>query len=490
MDERPPANTNDQAAAGYTGPALCALPARAVVDLLSRGELSGSEVLDAALTRIATVEPQVNAVVTICEERARGALTGLAGRQPAGPGWLAGLPFAVKDNAHVKGVCTTFGTMGLKDQISPLTDPVVARLEDRGAVVIGKTNTPEMAVGGNTFNAVFGPTRNPWNTALNAGGSSGGAAVALATGEVWLAHGNDFAGSLRTPPAYCGVVGLRPTPGRCGGGPAGYAYSMEAVTGPMARDVTDLALFLDAMSGHDPRSPISLDAPAQSYRAAVDRADGPVRLAFSDDLGGFAPVEPAIRQALRNAMERLRAGGFVVEESCPDITGLEDTFRTIRGLHFATLTSVLPPSLQQHFKPTLQQSIRDGQALDSARIARAFRQRGVLYETLSDFFGDFDVLACPVVGIAPRDIAIEYPDMVEGIPSEDYLDWLRFSFLAATASLPALSLPIGFLPSGMPMGIQLIARSRDEAGLLRVARLAEMILGTSPTPIDPRPPAT
>lgn len=238
----------------FSGPELCALSAHEVVQLLRRREVSASELLQASQARVEAVEPAINAMPTCCFERAEACAKSL--RDGAGASWLAGLPIGIKDLSAVAGVRTTYGTLGMADHVPQDSDPLVVHLEQRGALVVGKTNTPEFGAGANTFNAVFGMTRNPWDTRMNAGGSSGGAAASLASGEVWLSHGSDLAGSLRTPAAYCGVVGLRPTPGIAGSGPRGFRFHTEGVQGPMARSVLDCALFLDAMSGFDPSNPI------------------------------------------------------------------------------------------------------------------------------------------------------------------------------------------------------------------------------------------
>lgn len=251
----------------FTGPDLCAYEAHEVVGLLKRGEISPEDLLEASQKRCAEVEPAVNAMPTLCFERAKQALKSVPSNS-----LLSGLPIAIKDLMAVGGVRTTYGTQGLTDNVPSASDSLVETLEGNGAVVVGKSNTPELGAGGNTFNSVFGSTANPWNTTRNAGGSSGGAAAAIATGEVWLAHGSDYAGSLRTPAAYCGVVGLRPSPGRAGGGGALTAWNTEGVQGPMARSVTDCALFLDAMVGFEAGSPISIESRKNRFYAQpVDR---------------------------------------------------------------------------------------------------------------------------------------------------------------------------------------------------------------------------
>ena len=475
-------------APGYTGPELCALPAREVVARLRSGEVTASEALDAALARIAATDGAVNAMVTLCEARARRALGRLGedaeenGREP---GWLAGLPIAIKDLTDVAGVRTTFGSAAMRDFVPERSDPLVKRLERRGGVVVGKTNTPEFGAGANTFNEVFGATRNPWVTSRNAGGSSGGAAAALATGQIWLAQGSDLAGSLRTPAALCGVVGLRPSPGRCGGGPAATAFSIEAVSGPMARDVRDLALFLDAMAGFDPRMPISLEAPATPFQDAAREPRPRPRVAFSEDQGGFAPVEPEIRAVLRAAMDAVARAGGEVEQACPELPGLRETYVTLRGVHYGSILAYLPDEVQARFKETLRANTEFGRTLETSRIYDAMRQRTVLHHAMRAFLERHDVLAIPVVGLEPGPVEEEYPRAVDGVPTEDYVDWLRFSFLATTTALPALSLPVGLTASGMPVGLQLVGPPRGEAVLLAVARAVEEAVGAAPTPIDP-----
>lgn len=471
----------------FTGPDLCALSARDVVGLLRKRAVSPAEVLTAAFDRIDAVDPQVNAMPTLCPGRAFDAAKALDGETDH-PAWMAGLPLSIKDLTPVKGVRTTWGNMALKDNVPDASDPLVERLERRGGIVIGKTNTPEFGAGGNTFNDVFGRTRNPWNTSRNAGGSSGGAAVSLATGECWLAHGSDLAGSLRTPAAYCGVLGLRPTPGRAGGGPATAGFLTEGIPGPMARDVRDLALFLDAMCGFDPRQPISLEAPAQSFQDALEQPLTPLRLAFSPDQGGFAPVEPEIRSILCAAMDHLAGAGGQIRDACPDLPGLYDTYVTLRGLHYAAVTAKLPAKVQAHFKETLRQNTEFGLALSAQSIFDAQAQRTHLYHQMRLFLDQVDVFAIPVVGLEPGPVEEEFPPQVAGIATLDYVDWLRFSFLATTCALPALSLPVGFTRSGLPVGLQLIGPPRGEAKLLRAALAMEQILDLPSSPIDPISP--
>jgi len=464
----------------FTGPEPCAWTARAAVAALRKGEVTPAELLDAAFARIDQVEPAVNAMPTLCPDRAREAAAALPFDT-----LLAGLPVSIKDLSAVSGVRTTWGNAALADHVPERSDPIVDRIERSGGIVTGKTNTPEFGAGGSTFNAVFGATRNPWNTARNAGGSSGGAAVSLATGEAWLAQGSDLAGSLRTPAGYCGVVGLRPSPGRCGGGPGIAAFLMEGISGPMARDVADLALFLDAMTGFDPREPISLPAPATPFRNALEAPPGPIRIAFSDDQGGFAPVEPVIRETLAAAMAVAEGAGMQVTETCPDLPVLYDTYTTLRGLHYGTVLAAQPAHVQAEYKETLRRNVEFGLALSAERLFAAQRHRTDLYHRMRLFLQDHDVLALPVTGLPPGPVDEEYPTVVDGHTLPDYLDWLRFSFLATTTGLPALAMPCGFTPDGLPVGLQLIGPPRGEARLLQVALALEQALALPATPIDP-----
>jgi amidase len=470
----------------YTGSDLCALTACAAVDLLAARKVSPAELIEAALARTAATEPAINAMPVTCGPRAHAHAARLAAAPPApGPGCLLGLPVSIKDLTAVAGVRFTCGTLAWKDQIAAESDPLVERIEARGGIVVGKTNTPEMGAGANTFNAVFGTTRNPWNTAMNPAGSSGGAAAGLAVGQVWLAEGSDHGGSLRTPAAYCGVVGLRPSPGRAGGAGPDLSFALEGVNGPMARTVEDVALFLDAMAGWDPRQPIAIEAPATPFRAAVQAARPPARIAFASDLGGFAPVEPEVRAILEAAIAKVADAGITVEAACPDLSGLHETYSTLRRFGMAAGAGQLPEAVQRHFKPVLRENIASGFRLTLEEIIRAQRHRAVLYQRMRAFLDRYTVLACPVVGAVARPVEIEYPREVAGVPMADYVDWLRFAYLATTTTLPAIALPAGITSNGTPMGLQLIGPPRGEAVLLGAARFVEAALGFGHRPIDP-----
>lgn len=467
----------------FTGPDLCALEAHEVVAMLRRGDVSSGDLLDAAYARMDQVEGAVNAVPTRCEDRARAAAVDLGDSDH--PGWLAGLPLGIKDLTPVAGVRCTFGTPGMADNVPAVSDPLVERIEARGGVVAGKTNTPEFGAGGNTFNPVLGVTLNPHDTWLNAGGSSGGAAASLATGSLWLNHGSDLGGSLRTPAAYCGVVGLRPTPGRAGGGGAQATFLGEGVEGPMGRSVRDVALFLDTMSGFEPRWPVSFPAPDTPFQQAVERAEGGLRFAYLPDLGGYAPLEPDLAAEMDRGMAQVARSGNVVDSDRLNLDGLERTFQVLRGLLFVSGTGRLPPQITQHFKATLRENIDFGRSLTVEDIAEAQVKRGRIYEEMRQLLTRHDVLACAVVGNMPRPQSEEWVREVNGVPMSGYMDWLRFAFLATVAGLPAISVPLGRNDRGLPVAIQLIGPPRGEATLLAAARIVEQAVGGPLGPVDP-----
>ena len=469
----------------FSGPELCRLQAHEVIALLKSGDISPQDCLDAAFARIADVEPAINAMPTLCPERAYAAAESLALPDDGRAAWLAGLPLAIKDLNMVAGVRTTFGTKGFSDFVPESSDLLVTRLEARGGIVVGKTNTPEMGAGGNTFNEVFGPTLNPWDRRLNAGGSSGGAAASLATGEVWLSHGSDHGGSLRTPASFCGIVGLRPSPGRVpSSGPAGFAT--EGVQGPMARSVRDCALFLDALSGFTSAVPVSHPQPVEgTFEAAVIEAEPKINIAFSPDFNGMAQADTEVIEHLRNVLSRMQKEGATVEEACPELPDLERTYHTLRGIDMATAARRCPPEVSRHFKKTLAENMEAGRRLTMDDVADANLGRTVIFNNMVSFLERFDVLACPTVGCMPHPQSAEWVTEIAGQRLDGYMDWLRFAFLATTTGLPAVSVPVGPGPRGLPIGIQLIGRPRGEAALLAAAAIFETVAGGPAVPVDP-----
>ncbi len=451
-----------------------------VVALLKAGAVSPAELLDVLRARIAAVDGAVNALPTLCWDRARAAAE-RADRNSV----LAGLPVAIKDLAPVAGVRTTFGSPIFADNVPDHSDYVVERLEERGGTVYAKSNTPEFGAGANTFNPVFGITRNPWDTRLSAAGSSGGAAVALATGMAWLAHGSDLGGSLRTPAGFNAVVGLRPSPGLVPTGPDLLAYQNLAVEGPMGRTVADVALMLDAMAGIDPRDPRSFAPSGPSHAEASGTPATSLRIAWAADLGTTV-VDPEIKAVCADAVAGFSGLGSIVEESCPDFAGAYDCFQTLRAAFFAGRAAPLLEAHRDKLKADVIWNIEKGLALTADEIGRAERERSALYERVAAFMGGYDILACPVMQARPYPVEQTYVGEIAGRKMASYIDWIAITFSISLTGLPALSLPCGFTEDGLPVGLQLVGRHRGEAALLAAAAQLEELLGiASRLPIDP-----
>jgi amidase len=469
---------------------LIGLSARRMVELLRAGEVTPAEALEASLARIAATDGAINALPTLCAERAADAAAAIAaGPAPDGAPWLAGLPISVKDLTDVAGVRTTYGSPIFADHLPERSDILVETLEERGAVVVAKSNTPEFGAGSNTFNEVFGKTRNPWDTSRTCGGSSGGAAAALAAGQVWLSTGSDLGGSLRTPAAFCSVAALRPGPGLVARAPARLPFDTLAVHGPMGRTVGDVALMFDAMVGAHRRDPLAMAAPAGRFIDAVDAPRPPARVAFSRDLG-VTPMTAAVADVCAAAAARFAELGAEVVEATPDLSDAGAIFRVLRE---ARAAAGLGPMLEDHrdqFKPELAREIEAGMALSADEVGRAERARGALFARLADFFAEVDVLLCPAMAVEPFDVDRRYVEEIEGQALETYYDWFAITYALSLTGCPVMSLPCGFTAGGLPVGLQMVAPPRREADLLGVAALAESLLGVGErTPIDPRPPA-
>ena len=456
-----------------------------IVALLQKGEISPLDCLDALERRIAAVNPALNALPTLCFERARDHAKRLMAKRPEERGPLAGLPVPIKDLNDVAGVRSTQGSPIFADRIAETSDILVTNLEDKGGIVYAMSNTPEFGAGANTFNEVFGRTLNPWNVTRSVAGSSGGAAAALASGMAWVAHGSDMGGSLRNPASFCGVVGMRPSPGRVAVSPGSKIDGTLGVDGPMARNVEDLALLFDAMLGENPADPLSLPSDGTSYRKAAASGRKPKRVALSRDLG-ITPVEPEVADIVMAAGRRFAEAGVIVEEAHPDFSEAHECFQTLRALSFAT---GLKPLLDQHrdkLKPEVIWNIEKGLALDGAQIAKAEMQRAAMFKRAGAFFDTYDLLLCPATVVAPYPVEQRYPTHCDGHKFENYVEWLAIVYAITNVASPAISIPAGFTSKGLPVGIQIAARCRDEAGLLAGAKLLEDILGlTHMTPIDP-----
>ena len=464
---------------------LIKMTATAIVELLKGGQISPLDCLDALEKRVEEVDGAVNALPTRCFDRARIHAKVLMTRPVPERGVLAGLPLPIKDLADVAGVRCTKGSPIFKDHVPEVSDIVVTHLEANGGVIYAMSNTPEFGAGAHTFNEIFGATLNPWNTSRSASGSSGGAAVALATGMAWVAHGSDLGGSLRNPASFCGVVGMRPSPGRVAASVFSKIDSTLGVDGPMARNVEDLALLFDAMVGEEAADPISLPSDGTSYLAAARSGWKPKRVAISRDLG-LPPVDSEIAAIVLKAARQLEAHGIIVEEAHPDLSEARDCAQTLRALSYANMK----PLLDEHrdlMKPEVIWNIEKGLTLTGTDIARAEAQRGVMFARMRKFFETYDLLLCPTTIVAPFPVEQRYVTQCDGVKFETYVDWLTIVSAITLTCSPAISIPCGFTTENLPVGLQIVAPGRAEAKLLAGARFIEQVLGLGAiTPIDPR----
>lgn len=468
--------------------ALISESACAVVDKLKAGDVTPLELLDVLEQRIAEVDGKVNALPTLCFDRARAHAKTLMQKPVGERGLLAGLPVPIKDLTAVEGVLTTQGSPIFKDNIPAKSDLLVEHLEQNGAVIYAKSNTPEFGAGANTFNEVFGRTLNPWDTSRSAAGSSGGAAAALASGTAWLAHGSDMGGSLRNPASFCGIVGLRPSIGRVAHTPKFGVNRTLGVQGPMARNVEDLALLLDAMSGEHAADPLSLPALPTSFLSAARSGHKPKRIAYSPDLG-ITPVDPEVRAVTRKAAERFAELGAIVEEAHPDFREAHECFHVLRAFDFAISKAALLRTKRDLLKPEVIWNIEEGLKLTVEKLERAEAQRVAMTTRALEFFETYDLLLAPATIVPPFPIENRYVAECDGKKFDNYVEWLGIVYAITLACCPALSLPCGFTASGLPVGLQMVAKPRAEAQLIAGAKLLEDILGLrGTTPIDPRPP--
>lgn len=460
--------------------------ASSVIAKLNKGEVTPLDLLDVLEARIAAVDGQVNALPTLCFDRARDHARALMKKPVGERGLLAGLPVPIKDLTEVAGVRTTYGSPIYDTYVPEKSDIMVETLEARGGVVYAKSNTPEFGAGGNTFNEVFGATRNPWDLSRSAAGSSGGAAAALASGTAWLAQGSDMGGSLRNPASFCGIVGLRPSPGRVAHTPAFKVDPNLPMEGPMARNVEDVALLLDAMSGHHPTDAFSLPAPAASFLSAARSGRKPKRVAYSPDLG-FMPVDPEVAAVTRKAAERFAELGVTVEEAHPDLREAHECFRILRAYHFAITKADLLREKRDLLKPEVIWNIEYGLALSVSDLQRAEAQRVELTRRATDFFAQYDLLLAPATIVPPFPVEERYVAECAGTVFDNYVEWLGIAYAITLVACPALSLPCGFTQSGLPVGLQVVAAPQQEADLLAGAKALEDVLGVrDSTPIDPR----
>ena len=439
---------------------------------LARKQLSARDVMKAHLDQIERVNPKVNAIVTLVAEQAMAAAAKadetIVRRGPLGV--LHGLPAAHKDLVDTAGIRTTHGSPFYRDNVPTRDALIVTRMRAAGAITVGKTNTPEFGAGSQTFNTVFGATRNPYDLTKTCGGSSGGAAVTVAARMLPIADGSDTGGSLRNPPAFCNVVGLRPSPGRVPNESS--SWSPLSVSGPIARSVADVALFLSAIAGADRRSPLSIDEDPARFRAPLGKDFKGVRVAWWRGLGGI-PFEPEIRRVVDASRKVFEALGCIIEEAEPDFSGVAEAFPLLRFVANHSRYSALIRQRPEWVKDTIKYEVEQAERARGADISRALTRQAQMFEQSRLFFERYTYYILPVTQVEPFDVDTPYPTEIAGTAMSSYVDWMRSCWYVTFMSNPAISVPAGFSATGLPVGLQIVGRHRDEFSVLQLAHAFE-----------------
>ncbi|MGH7675082.1 MAG: amidase [Gemmatimonadales bacterium] len=465
------------------------LPATELARLVRGRHVSPVEVMEACLGRLERCNGIVNAVVTLNEralDDARDLERRLARGEPVGP--LAGLPVGIKDVTPVAGLRTTFGSPLYANHVPTEDAVVVERLRAADAIILGKTNCPEFAAGGNTFNEVFGRTRNPWDPAKSAGGSTGGGAAALATGMIALAEGTDLGGSLRIPASFCGVVGLRPSVGLVPTHPADWVWDTLQVTGPMGRTAADVALMLQAVAGPSPRAPLGASLAGRDIVGAVAR-DAPrgLKVAYCPDIAGIG-IDPTIERVCREAVAALEGIGAKVEPIELDLSFGRPAFLALRGLWFLAWMHERLDRLDR-FGPNVANNVRAGLATTARDLADAEAARGRIWHVFQGLFERFDHLLTPCMAVPPFPVEQNYPETIAGKPMQTYVDWIAPTFVLSLTGLPACSVPCGVDPGGLPVGLQIVGRPMGEEAVLALARRVQELRPIGRPPLCAPPSA-
>jgi amidase len=451
---------------------LCELSAVELAARLGRREVSAREVMGAHLAQIERINPKLNAIVTLVAEQAmaNAAKADEAIMRRGSIGALHGLPVAHKDLVETAGIRTTYGSPFHRDNVPTHDALIVTRIRAAGAITVGKTNTPEFGAGSQTFNAVFGPTRNPYDLTKTCGGSSGGAATAVAARMLPIADGSDMGGSLRNPPAFCNVVGLRPAPGRVPS--ESTSWSPLSVSGPIARTVADVALFLSAIAGHDPRSPLSIKEDPAQFRAPLGKDFKGVRVAWWRGLGGI-PFEPEIRRVVDSNRKAFEDLGCSVEEAEPDFTGIDEAFPVLRYVANHERYAPLVRQRPEWVKDTIRFEVEQAERTRGPEISRALARQAQMFNHSREFFERYAYFILPVTQVEPFDVNTPYPTEIAGTSMATYIDWMRSCWYVTMMSNPAISVPAGFSANGLPVGLQIVGRHRDELSVLQLAHAFE-----------------
>jgi amidase len=453
------------AAQAAASPELCLLSAVELAALLRKKSVSAREVMSAHLSQIERVNPKVNALVTLATDRAMEEAARADERiaRSGNVGALHGLPVVHKDLVNTAGIRTTFGSPFYRDNVPKVDAEFVARTSKAGAITCGKSNTPEFGAGSQTFNTVFGATRNPYDVTKTCGGSSGGAAVALACGMAPIAGGSDTGGSLRNPAAFCNVVGLRPSPGRV----AGSSWSPLSVSGPMARTVADVALFLSVLAGPDANNALSISEDGARFRGPLTRNFKGTRVAWWKGLGGI-PFEPEIRSVIDSNRKVFEGLGCNVEEAEPDFAGVDDAFPILRYAGNYDQYAALIKQNPDWVKDTIKFEVTEAERMTAGDVGRAQARHTRMFAQSKEFFDRYDYFVLPVTQVAPFDVNTPYPKAIAGTPMRNYIDWMRSCWYVSFMANPAISVPAGFTSTGLPVGIQIVGRHRDDWSVLQM----------------------
>jgi amidase len=447
---------------------LCDMSAVELAARLARKRVSAREVMSAHVAQIERLNPKINAIVTLVAEQAMAAAAkadeAIARRGPIGV--LHGLPIAHKDLVDTAGIRTTLGSPFYRDNVPTRDALIVTRIRAAGAITVGKTNTPEFGAGSQTFNTVFGATRNPYDVTKTCGGSSGGAAAAVAARMLPIADGSDTGGSLRNPPAFCNVVGLRPSPGRVAS--ESTSWSPLSVSGPIARTVADVALFLSAIAGANDRNPLSIDEDPARFRAPLGKNFKGVRVAWWRGLGGI-PFEPEVRRVVDSTRKVFEDLGCVVEDAEPDFTGIDEAFPLLRYVANHSRYAPLVRQRPEWVKDTIKFEVAQAERAGGADISRALARQAQMFNQSRQFFERYAYFILPVTQVVPFDVNTPYPTEIAGTTMTTYIDWMRSCWYVTMMSNPAISVPAGFSTSGLPVGLQIVGRHRDELSVLQLA---------------------
>src|SRR5271156_4484108 len=462
--------TGRNTATPNSGDEICFMRAVDMVDAIRTRKLSAREVMQAHLQQIERVNAHVNAMVTMVPEEQLMAQAAAADEALAHGKWLGplhGLPVAVKDLYETAGIRTTYGSPLHKNYVPDFDCRVVQREKAAGSIVLGKTNMPEFGLGSQTFNPVFGPTHNPYDTAKTCGGSSGGGAVAVACGMAPLADGSDMGGSLRNPPNFCNAVGIRTSPGRVSNVPTNLGWFTFSVPGPVARNVTDCAYFLSVLAGYDHHSPISIEQPGSQFAQPLgNRSFKGVRVAMFKDMG--LPWDPEVKNAVQGQRKVFESLGCIVEDAEPDFSDANESFVAWRHwsteLAFGDLLATHGDQLNEY----IHWHVEEGRKLTGPQLSRIEARRSALYQRLCNFEGKYEYFVLPVNQVLPFGVNTHYPTEIAGVKMENYIAWMKSAYYISAVGNPAISVPCGFSAGGLPIGIQIVGRHHDDWGVLQM----------------------